>query len=101
MAVADFLSSDNAGDIVPCTRFQHDKDDLPGFSYRPDENSGFSEFDFPCVTYDSLNETSKKEAMKRAMNTGLEELERLKSEVNEELEKERFKETVQGSNFSD
>lgn len=98
---ADFLTADNEGDVVPCSRWQEGGDDLPGFRYKPGANSGFDEWDFPCVSFDPLNETSKKEAMKRALSTGLEELVRVKKEVMDEMKQEAFKATVQGSNFGD
>lgn len=41
-----------------------------------------------------MNKTSKKAAMKKAFETGIEELNRVQKEIHEELVKEKFKETV-------
>ena len=81
---------DNFGDVVPCSRWQEGKDDLPGFKYSPDENTGFNEWDFPCVTYDASNKTSKKEAMKMALKMGLQEMNETRKEIEKDMKKENY-----------
>lgn len=59
----------------------------PGFRY----DGGEYKYEFPCFTYDPLNKTSRKAAMKAAIITGKEEMERLRKEVEEEMMKEEMK----------
>lgn len=94
--------NDNAGDIRPCTKWQGEgKDDLPGYKYEPGPQSGFSSWDFPCVTYDPMNASSKKSAMEAALSTGIEELNKMRKELKEEQIKAEFKSTVQREDESD
>lgn len=76
--------------ICPCTVYDK-RGDKPGYRYKNDE---YAEWDFPCFAYDPMNKTSKKAAMKKAFETGIEELNRVQKEIHEELVKEKFKETV-------
>lgn len=59
----------------------------PGYRY----DGGEYKYEFPCFTYDPLNQTSRKSAMKAALMTGKEEMERLRKEVEEEMMKEDMK----------
>ena len=92
------MKGDNFGDLHPCSKWQGEgKDDLPGVQYAPAAETGFSKWDFPCVTYDANNKTSKKEAMQAALKMGVEEMNNLRKEIEMDYKKEKFREAVQRS----
>lgn len=93
------MKGDQFGDVHPCSKWQGEgKDEQPGFRYAPAAETGFSEWDFPCVTYDPRNKTSKKEAMKAALKMGVEEMTNVRQEIEKEIQVEKFKESVQRHN---
>jgi hypothetical protein len=79
--------------IVPCSSYTKNGD-KPGFRYNSNE---YPEYNFPCFSYDPMNKTSKKAAMKAAILSGEEELERIKDEVIKDLAKEKVKEGMKGA----
>ena len=90
------MTADNFGNVAPCSKWQGEgKDELPGYRYNPGAESPFSEWDFPCVTYDVNNSTSQKEAMKAAKKMGLEEMMKISKEIEMEEQKEAFRKSVQ------
>lgn len=90
------MKGDQYGDICPCSKWQGEgKDELPGFRYSPGKETGFSEWDFPCVTYDKNNPTSKKQAMKAALDMGVNEMIKVRKEIEREEKLESFRKSVQ------
>lgn len=89
-------TADDFGGVAPCSKWQGEgKDELPGYRYSPGADSPHDMWDYPCVTYDANNETSQKEAMKAAKKMGIEQMNKLNKELEQEMAKEKFKAAVQ------
>lgn len=71
----------------------------PAFRYNAGQ--GYEAFSFPAFVYDPMNATSRKSAMKMAYNTGIEQIEKLQREVEEEFAKEEMKKAMKKSETSD
>ena len=76
--------------ISPCSLYDSKSGkEKPGYRYR-----GEYEYHFPCFAYDPMNKTSQKAAMKMALKTGEAEIEKIRREVEEEIQREEIKKSM-------
>lgn len=71
----------------------------PAFRYNA--GPGHEMFTFPAFAYDPLNATSRKSAMKMAYSTGVEQMEKLQKEVEEEIAKDEMKKAMKTATSED
>jgi hypothetical protein len=81
----------NTNKICPCTLYDSKSGkEKPGYRY----DGGEYKYNFPCFAYDPMNRTSQKAAMKMALKTGEAEIEKIRREVEEEMQREEIKKSM-------
>lgn len=77
--------------VKPCTSYDQKGKQLAGVRYHSNQ---YEDWDFPCFSYDPLNKSSRKAAIKAATQSGEDMIAEAEAEVREEMRKEKIKKQV-------